>query len=130
MLFLQTLAVKARLPAGSKQLITSLLQQTPYAYESSSGGVIEMLEKLKEQFYEERNTLEKEEMNGRHAYDMEALTLTDSIKAADKDLPSLAQKKVSLSLLRSSASVSHAALKAKAAALLQTKGAKLGAKEL
>jgi len=212
MMFLQTLAVKARLPAGSKQLITSLLQQTPYAYESSSGGVIEMLEKLKEQFYEERNTLEKEEMNGRHAYDMEALTLTDSIKAAekesgekksalsdhkamagaakgtlemvstekaedekylqdltsqcrmkaeafesrqkmrqeeidaiaeaigiikekvsglaDKHLPSLAQKKVSLSLLRSSASVSHAALKAKAAALLQTKGAKLGAKEL
>jgi hypothetical protein len=198
MMFLQTLAVKARLPAGSKQLITSLLQQTPYAYESSSGGVIEMLEKLKEQFYEERNTLEKEEMNGRHAYDMEALTLTDSIKAAekesgekksalsdhksmagaakgtlemvstekaedekylqdltsqcrmkaeafesrqkmrqeeidaiaeaigiikekvsglaDKHLPSLAQKKVSLSLLRSSASVSHAALKAKAAA--------------
>merc|ERR1719217_874798 len=42
-----------------------------------------MLEKLKEQFYEERNTLEKEEMNSRHAYDMVALT--DSIKAAEKE---------------------------------------------
>merc|ERR1719321_2427537 len=85
MMFLQTLTLKARLPKGSKQLITSLLQQTPYAYESSSGGVIEMLEKLKEQFYEERNKLEKEEMNTRHAYDMEALTLTDSIRAAEKE---------------------------------------------
>jgi len=210
MLFVQTLALKQRVPSGSKQLITSLLQQTPYAYESSSGGVIEMLEKLKEQFYAERNTLEKEEMNSRHAYDMEALTLTDSIKAAekesgekkaalsdhktmaaeakgtlemvsaekaedekyltdlksqcttkaeafasrqqmreeeiaaiaeaigiikekvsglaDKHLPSLAQKKVSLSLLRSS--TSHAAQKARAAALLHSRGAKLGSKEL
>merc|ERR1719331_3436419 len=188
MMFLQTLAVKARLPAGSKQLITSLLQQTPYAYESSSGGVIEMLEKLKEQFYEERNTLEKEEkesgekksalsdhkamagaakgtlemVSTEKAEDekyLQDLTSQCRMKAeafesrqkmrqeeidaiaeaigiikekvsglADKHLPSLAQKKVSLSLLRSS--TSHAALKARAAALLQTRGAKLGAKEL
>jgi len=47
---------------------------------------------------------------------------------ADKHLPSLAQKKVSLSLLRSS--TSQVALKAKAAALLQTRGAKLGNQEL
>merc|ERR1719440_768633 len=47
---------------------------------------------------------------------------------ADKHLPSLAQKKVSLSLLRSS--TSHAAQKARAAALLHSRGAKLGSKEL
>merc|ERR1719473_2121843 len=47
---------------------------------------------------------------------------------ADKHLPSLAQKKVALSLLRSS--TSHAALKARAAALLQQRGAKLASSEL
>merc|ERR1719482_1778081 len=47
---------------------------------------------------------------------------------ADKHLPSLAQKKVALSLLRSS--TSHAAQKARAAALLHSRGAKLGSKEL
>jgi hypothetical protein len=81
----QKVATKHRIPAAAKPLITTLLQQTPDAYESSTGGVVDMLEQLKEQFYDERNTLEKEEMNSRHAYDMEALTLTDSVKQAEKE---------------------------------------------
>jgi len=40
------------------------------AYEFQSGGVVEMLEKLLDKFIAERTTLEKEEMNSKHAYDM------------------------------------------------------------
>ena len=40
------------------------------AYEFQSGGVIEMLEKLLNKFIAERTTLEKEEINFKHAYDM------------------------------------------------------------
>jgi len=40
------------------------------AYEFQSHGVIEMLEKLLDKFIDERGTLEKEEMNSKHAYDM------------------------------------------------------------
>merc|ERR1719478_2069418 len=40
------------------------------AYEFQSSGVVEMLEKLLDKFIDERTTLEKEEMNSKHAYDM------------------------------------------------------------
>merc|ERR1719316_2077181 len=39
------------------------------AYEFQSSGVVEMLEKLLDKFIDERTTLEKEEMNSKHAYD-------------------------------------------------------------
>jgi hypothetical protein len=69
------------IPAQAKNIIDAFLQQDPdeglavsapeaNAYESQSGGVIEMLEKLLDKFIEERTTLEKEEMNSKHAYDM------------------------------------------------------------
>merc|ERR1719440_2361139 len=75
-------------PEKAKPLIASLLQkskQDPYAYESKSGGVVELLEDLKEKFLDELHKLEVEEMETAHAYDMEALTLTDSIKFAEKE---------------------------------------------
>merc|ERR1719428_2294737 len=40
------------------------------AYEFQSQGIIDMLEKLKDKFMDERTALEKEEQNSRHAYDM------------------------------------------------------------
>ena len=40
------------------------------AYEFQSGGVVEMLEKLKDKFEDLRSELEKEEMDAKHAYQM------------------------------------------------------------
>eukprot|EP00933_Yihiella_yeosuensis_P026536 TRINITY_DN2060_c0_g1_i1.p1 TRINITY_DN2060_c0_g1~~TRINITY_DN2060_c0_g1_i1.p1 ORF type:complete len:690 (-),score=266.68 TRINITY_DN2060_c0_g1_i1:180-2249(-) len=40
------------------------------AYESSSGGVIEMLEELQNKFLDERDALQKKETAQKHAYDM------------------------------------------------------------
>merc|ERR1719157_318222 len=57
-------------PAASKKALASFLQQDPElaygvpeanAYENQSGGVIEMLEKLNDEFSSKRTELEKEE---------------------------------------------------------------------
>jgi len=54
------------------------------AYEFQSGGVVDMLEKLQDKFREELNTLESDEKQAQHNYDMAALQLNDSIKFATK----------------------------------------------
>jgi len=51
------------------------------AYESQSGGVISMLEKLKHKFEDQRFVLEKEEMNAKASYEVLLQQLTDDIKA-------------------------------------------------
>jgi len=56
------------------------------AYEFQSGGVVDMLEKLLDKFRDERNTLEKDEMNAKHASNMIVQDLTDSIEAAKKQV--------------------------------------------
>merc|ERR1719456_1306930 len=70
------------IPASAKKTINLFLQQgesdeglavsapEANAYEFQSSGVVEMLEKLLDKFIDERTTLEKEEMNSKHAYDM------------------------------------------------------------
>merc|ERR1719333_1368948 len=68
------------IPAEAKKTIDLFLAQDPEglavsapeanAYEFQSSGVVEMLEKLLDKFIDERTTLEKEEMNSKHAYDM------------------------------------------------------------
>merc|ERR1719335_683783 len=55
------------------------------AYEFQSGGIIEMLEKLKKKFKAELDTVETEEANKAHAYDLEMLHLGNSIEAARAD---------------------------------------------
>merc|ERR1719378_1972609 len=55
------------------------------AYEFQSHGVIEMLEKLLDKFIDERTTLEKEEMNSKHAYDMLMQDLKAQIGQAERD---------------------------------------------
>ena len=98
MMFVQTVQ-KNKVPKHAQKILNAFIQyaqeakksaQNPanpqaYAYESKSGGVVDMLETLKEQFLEERNTLQKEEMETKHAFDMEALTLTDSVKYAERE---------------------------------------------
>jgi len=52
------------------------------AYEFQSGGVIDLLKKLQDEFREKLGTAQKEEMNSKHAHDMIVQDLTDSIENA------------------------------------------------
>merc|ERR1719254_220210 len=61
------------------------------AYEFQSGGIVEMLKKLKDQFREKLADCQKEEMNSKHAYDMVVQDLVDSIENSNK---SIEEKKV------------------------------------
>merc|ERR1719171_2414235 len=91
-------------------------KQQPKTYESSSGGVIDMVKKLGDKFKAERYELEKEEAKKQHASDMIVQDLTDSIERATtardekmstkavsggtQHLPGLVQQGVSLAQLR------------------------------
>jgi len=63
------------------------------AYEFQSHGVVEMLEKLLDKFIDERSTLEKEEMNSKHAYDMLMQDLKAQIDQATTDRGEKAEAK-------------------------------------
>jgi hypothetical protein len=55
------------------------------AYESQSGGVIEMLEKLKVEFTGKKSELDKEELNAQHAFEQIMQMLSDSIENAEHE---------------------------------------------
>jgi len=63
------------------------------AYEFQSHGVVEMLEKLNDKFIDERSTLEKEEMNSKHAYDMLMQDLQAQVAQATTDRGEKAESK-------------------------------------
>jgi len=63
------------------------------AYEFQSHGVVEMLEKLEDKFIDERGTLEKEEMNSRHAFDMLIQDLKAQVAQATTDRGEKAEAK-------------------------------------
>jgi len=83
------------IPANAKNAINIFLQQDPEfldqsppesnAYEGQSSGIIEMLDKLLDKFVEERTQLEKDEMNGKHAYDMLLQDLKAQIAQSSSD---------------------------------------------
>jgi len=92
------------IPKDAKRVIDTFLMQedsgvddleAPEAagYEFQSHGVIEMLEKLLDKFIDERTTLEKEEMNGKHAYDMLIQDLTAQVEQATTDRTSKSEQK-------------------------------------
>jgi len=91
------------IPASAKSLIESFLQADPealavsapeaYGYESQSTGVIDMLQKLLDKFIEERTSLEKKEMNSKHAFDMLTADLTAQIGEATQDRTDKAETK-------------------------------------
>merc|ERR1719359_523902 len=60
----------------------SMPQAKVEAYESSSGGIMEMVEQLGEKFDNERMELEKREANEVAAFEMMAKDLTGQIEAA------------------------------------------------
>jgi len=63
------------------------------AYENQSHGVVDMLEKLLDKFIDERVTLEKEEMNSKHAFDMLMQDLTAQIAQGKTDRGEKAEAK-------------------------------------
>jgi len=92
------------IPAEAKKTIDAFLQQSgdeglavsapeANAYEFQSSGVVEMLEKLLDKFVDERTSLEKEEMNSKHAYDMLMQDLNAQIAQATADRGSKAENK-------------------------------------
>jgi len=95
------------IPAEAKKTIEAFLQQglsseddglavsapEANAYEFQSSGVVEMLEKLLDKFIDERTTLEKEEMNSKHAYDMLMQDLNAQIAQATSDRDEKAETK-------------------------------------
>jgi hypothetical protein len=56
------------------------------AYEFQSGGIVELLEKLHEEFTEKKSEAEKEEMNSRAAFEMMSQDLHDSIENAEANI--------------------------------------------
>jgi len=94
------------IPAEAKRAIDAFVQedQEDYAglavsapeanaYEFQSSGVVEMLTKLLDKFVDERTTLEKEEMNSKHAYDMLMQDLNAQVAQAEKDRDAKAESK-------------------------------------
>jgi len=86
------------IPASAKKTLDLFLMQdeepadglavsAPQAagYEFQSHGVIEMLEKLLDKFVDQRTTVEKEEMNSKHAFDMLMQDMKAQIEEATAD---------------------------------------------
>jgi len=55
-------------------------------YESQSGGVIEMLEKLQDEFVTKKTDLEKEELTAQHGFEQIMQQLTDNIEKASQEI--------------------------------------------
>jgi len=62
-------------------------------YEFQSGGIVDMLKKLQDEFRAKLGQCQKEEMNSEHAYNMVVQDLTDSIANAKKDSSEKSQEK-------------------------------------
>merc|ERR1719217_1991547 len=91
------LTEKGMLPARVQAMVSAFMammdedDQAPTppeanAYEFQSGGIIDMLEKLKTDFRKQLKDVTKAEMNSKHAYDMIIQDLTDSISRANSDI--------------------------------------------
>merc|ERR1719487_2333337 len=80
------------LPARAKSMVAAFMammdadgSEAPEAnaYEFQSGGIIDMLKKLKDEFRTKLADCQKEEMNSKHAYDMVVQDLVDSIENSE-----------------------------------------------
>jgi prefoldin subunit 5 len=89
------------LPAAAKASVTNLLQQPEpelpdemlfreapeaYGYEFQSGGVLDMLGKLKSDFGTQKMELEKQELEAQHAHDQMRQQLADNIENAEHEI--------------------------------------------
>lgn len=89
------LQIQDKLPMQAKSIISAFLgmnQDSEFeppeakAYEAQSGGIIEMLKRLLDEFRTKLSECQKEEMNSKHAYDMVQADLIDSIENSNKDI--------------------------------------------
>jgi HAMP domain-containing protein len=89
------LTTSDKLPVQAKSIISAFLGMSANdeyeppeanAYESQSGGIIEMLKKLRDEFRTKLSDCQKEEMNSKNAYDMVQQDLADSIENANTDI--------------------------------------------
>merc|ERR1719271_2180533 len=83
------------IPAASKKALTSFLQQAPElaydapeanAYEFQSGGVVDMLEKLNDEFSTKKTELEKDELAAQQAFEQIFQQLADNIENAEFEI--------------------------------------------
>merc|ERR1719181_2259694 len=82
-------------PEASKKALTAFLQQDPElayaapeanAYEFQSGGVVDMLEKLNDQFSSKKTDLEKEELGAQQGFEQIMQQLSDNIENAEFEI--------------------------------------------
>jgi len=98
---LTALVQASSISADDRSTLTSLVQQAqgaddedflaaaapaPKAYESQSGGILDTLEDMKEKAVAMRNDGQKEEMNAKHAFEMLAQSLENSIAQDKKEM--------------------------------------------
>jgi len=97
---LNALVQASGIQSRDKQTLAALVQQAsgedddflqggapaPKAYESQSGGILDTLEDMKEKAVAMRNDGQKAEMNAKHAYEMLAQSLKNSIAQDQKEL--------------------------------------------
>jgi outer membrane murein-binding lipoprotein Lpp len=91
------------LPAAAKAAVTQLLQQKQpepelpdeklfneapeaYGYEFQSGGVVDMLGKLRADFGNQKRDLESEEMQAQHGHNQMRQVLTDNVENAEHEI--------------------------------------------
>jgi len=65
------------------------------AYESQSGGILDLLKKLKKEFTEKKSEAEKAEMNSQGAFNMISQDLHDQVEANTKDVADKSETKES-----------------------------------
>merc|ERR1712187_671324 len=85
-------------PDKAKSVLVAFLQHTEpdemlfreapeaYGYEFQSGGVVELLEKLKVEFSSKKKELEAEELKARHSFEQIAQQLTDNVENAEHEV--------------------------------------------
>jgi len=69
---------------GDQDFLTKGAPQAD-AYDSQSGGILDMVDKLGDKFTEERTALENQEANSKHQHDMRIQELTDQIQSATRE---------------------------------------------
>merc|ERR1719281_853073 len=102
MMLLQQIATEHKVPDSAQDLMQTLLADDSElsqptvppvaAYESQSGGIVKIMEDLQDKFEEERAALQKEEMEGKHSFDMLELELEDQIAYGTKERDAKAAK--------------------------------------
>merc|ERR1719258_226053 len=107
MMLIQTVSKKRYVPANARRVLDAFLETaTPAppselsvtapeanAYEFQSSGIVDMLDKLKEKFEDQRSELEKDEMDAKHAYEMLMQQLQDTIEKLKKQVGRKTERK-------------------------------------